>query len=48
MAAASTQHGAHRGMGMGNLAERADAIHGTLDVESNPGRGTLIRLTVPL
>ena len=42
------QEGAHRGMGMGNLAERADAVHGTLDVESHPGRGTLIRLTVPL
>ena len=39
---------AHRGMGMGNLAERAEAIHGTLDVESQVGRGTLIRLTVPL
>jgi signal transduction histidine kinase len=38
----------HRGMGMGNLAERADAVHGTLEVESEPGRGTLIRLTVPL
>jgi signal transduction histidine kinase len=42
------QVGAHRGMGMGNLAERADALHGTLEVESEPGRGTLIRLTVPL
>jgi signal transduction histidine kinase len=42
------QASAHRGMGMGNLAERADAVHGTLDVESEPGRGTLIRLTVPL
>ncbi len=30
------QDGAHRGMGMGNLAERADAIHGTLDVEFEP------------
>jgi signal transduction histidine kinase len=39
---------AHRGMGMGNLTERADAIHGTLDVETTPGRGTLVRLTVPL
>jgi signal transduction histidine kinase len=35
-------------MGMGNLVERAEAVNGSLDVESNPGRGTLIRLTVPL
>jgi signal transduction histidine kinase len=39
---------AHRGMGMGNLAERAESVHGTLTVESEPGHGTLIRLTVPL
>ena len=39
---------AHRGMGMGNLAERAESIHATLDVESEPGHGTVIRLTIPL
>ncbi len=39
---------AHRGMGMGNLAERAAAIHGTLEVASEPGQGTVIRLSIPL
>lgn len=36
------------GLGMGNLAERASAIGGTLEVDSEPGRGTTIRVTVPL
>ena len=36
------------GLGMGNLAERATAIGGTLEVDSEPGRGTTVRVTVPL
>ena len=36
------------GLGMGNLAERAAAIGGTLEVESHPGRGTTVRVTVPV
>jgi signal transduction histidine kinase len=36
------------GLGMGNLAERAAAIGGILEVDSEPGRGTTIRVTVPL
>ncbi len=36
------------GLGMGNLAERAIAIGGTLEVDSEPGRGTTVRVTVPL
>jgi signal transduction histidine kinase len=36
------------GLGMGNLAERADAIGGTLAIESAPARGTTVRVTVPL
>jgi signal transduction histidine kinase len=36
------------GLGMGNLAERADAIGGTLAIESVLGRGTTVRVTVPL
>jgi signal transduction histidine kinase len=36
------------GLGMGNLAERAEAIGGTLEVESHPGRGTTVRVTVPV
>ena len=39
---------AHHGMGMGNLAERAESIHGNLEVVSDPEHGTVIRLTVPL
>jgi signal transduction histidine kinase len=39
---------AHRGMGMGNLAERAASIRGTLKIESEPGHGTVIRLSIPL
>jgi signal transduction histidine kinase len=36
------------GMGMGNLAERAQAIGGTLEVDSHVGTGTSIRVRVPL
>ena len=36
------------GLGMGNLAERAEAIGGTLAVDSALGRGTTVRVTVPL
>jgi signal transduction histidine kinase len=39
---------APRGMGMGNLEERAEAIGGTLEVESQPGSGTTVRVRVPL
>lgn len=39
---------AQRGMGLGNLAERANAIGGTLRIESQPGSGTTIRVAVPL
>ena len=39
---------ASRGMGMGNLVERAESIGGQLEVESHPGSGTTISLTVPL
>lgn len=37
-----------QGMGMGNLAERAEAIGGTLEVDSKPGSGTTVRVRVPL
>ncbi len=39
--------GARRGMGLGNLAERALAIGGTLNIESQPGHGTTIRISIP-
>jgi signal transduction histidine kinase len=40
-------NGARRGMGLGNLAERALAIGGTLNIESQPGHGTTIRILIP-
>jgi signal transduction histidine kinase len=39
---------ASRGMGMANLAERAEAIGGTFEVVSHPGTGTTIRVRIPL
>jgi len=39
---------APRGMGLGNLEERAEAIGGSLEVESVPGSGTIVRVRVPL
>jgi signal transduction histidine kinase len=39
---------ATRGMGMGNLAERAETIGGTLEVDSQPGTGTTVRVRIPL
>ena len=37
-----------RGMGLGNRTERADAIGGTLEVGSQPGAGTTVRVRIPL
>lgn len=34
--------------GLLGLAERADLIHAALKVDSHPGRGTLVQVTVPL
>ena len=36
------------GMGLGNLAERASAIGGTLSIVSSPEQGTTVRVEVPL
>lgn len=36
------------GMGLGNIRERVAAVGGTMDVESAPGQGTLLRVLVPL
>jgi PAS domain S-box-containing protein len=36
------------GWGLRNLRERAAAMGGTLDIESVPGEGTLVRLRLPL
>jgi signal transduction histidine kinase len=37
-----------RGLGLTSMEERAGAVHGTLEVRSRPGGGTVVRLDVPL
>jgi signal transduction histidine kinase len=37
-----------RRLGLASIRERAVLVGGTLDVESNPGRGTAIYLRIPL
>jgi signal transduction histidine kinase len=36
-----------RGSGLANLADRLDALDGSVDITSSPGRGTTIRGTIP-
>jgi signal transduction histidine kinase len=37
-----------RGAGLTNMEDRLDALGGTLQIESSPGRGTRLRATVPI
>ena len=37
-----------RGNGLTNLQERANDLEGELDIESEPGRGTWVRLRIPI
>ena len=39
---------ADSGNGLGNMSKRAEALHGTIDIISNLGKGTEIILTVPV
>ena len=39
---------ADSGNGLGNMSKRAEALHGTIDINSNLGKGTEIILTVPV
>lgn len=42
------QHGATKGHGLRNLKTRAEALAGRLEIVSSPGRGTAVRIVVPL
>jgi signal transduction histidine kinase len=39
---------APRGMGLNNLRERAEELHGQVEIKSQPGQGTRIVITLPL
>jgi signal transduction histidine kinase len=36
------------GMGLNNLHERAEALHGRIEVSSQPGQGTTVLISIPL
>ena len=38
----------HRGLGLIGMRERVEALGGTHDLQSSPGRGTFLRISVPL
>ncbi|MDP1809502.1 MAG: sensor histidine kinase [Actinomycetota bacterium] len=38
----------HRGFGLVNMKDRAESIGGTIDVATQPGAGTTIKVTIPL
>ena len=40
--------GPHRGMGLGNIRQRVLALGGEVEIDSAPGKGTLLRASVPL
>jgi NarL family two-component system sensor histidine kinase LiaS len=40
--------GEHAGMGLASMRERAEALNGELVIESEPGRGTHISVTLPV
>jgi signal transduction histidine kinase len=46
--AAGEEGGGSEGNGLRNMRQRAAAAGGSLQVESTPGRGTAVRLVVPL
>lgn len=41
-------HKADSGNGLGNMQKRAEALHGTISIKSNEGKGTQILLVVPV
>lgn len=38
----------HKGMGLNNLHERAQELHGKVEITSQPGQGTNVVITIPL
>jgi len=48
MTASASTRRRPRGIGLRNLVERAAAMNGMLAVDTAPGRGTAIRLRIPL
>jgi signal transduction histidine kinase len=47
-AARGEARGSHTGSGLWNVKRRLDMIGGRIEVESAPGTGTTVRLSVPL
>jgi two-component system sensor histidine kinase UhpB len=43
-----TRHAAGRGLGLFGMQERASYVGGTVDIASSPGRGTRIRVRIPI
>lgn len=39
---------ADNGMGLSNLRERTEALHGSVTISSQPGQGTTVAITIPL
>ena len=39
--------GGLRGLGLINMRERARQLNGTFELDSEPGRGTTVRVTIP-
>jgi len=37
-----------RGLGLSSMHERLNAVGGTLDIESSPGKGTQLLITLPM
>ena len=36
------------GVGLMSMRERAEHLHGTLEIDTAPGRGTTVRVRIPL
>jgi len=44
---ASSANGASQGVGLIGMRERAELVGGSLSIDSRPGRGTCVKLTIP-